>query len=261
MMGAFKKMLHSVCAWSVANNVMLGQQAVDEKKNVEEITAIPQLLKTLQLKGSDHHDRCHGCQKDIAQQIHDGGGDYVLALKDNQPLIFEAVQKHFHDAHVEDSTTVAIRDMKVEKGHGRLEKRHYFQCPIPKELRPLFAQWRGARSIGKPLTLSSAMGKETSEVRYFISSLDVGVSRNSPPQCVVTRVHRKQVALDLGRDIQRRPEPHSARTMEPKILGTAQAGTCSALSSSDTSKNSMRRKKAKNGRLERRLSPKSATQT
>ncbi len=65
-----------------------GQQAVDEKSN--EITAIPQLLKTLQLKGAIITIDAMGCQKDIAQQIHDGGGDYVLALKGQQPLLIRS---------------------------------------------------------------------------------------------------------------------------------------------------------------------------
>ncbi len=237
--GAFKKMLHSVCAWSVANNVMLGQQAVDEKSN--EITAIPQLLKTLQLKGAIITIDAMGCQKDIAQQIHDGGGDYVLALKDNQPLIFEAVQKHFHDAHVEDSTTVAIREHEtVEKGHGRLEKRHYFQCPIPKELRPLFAQWRGARSIGQAINIIQRDGKETSEVRYFISSLDVGVKKFAAAVRGHWSIENKlhwTLDVTFNEDQSRIRKDHGAENfalLRRYVLSIIKL---------DTSKNSMRRKR------------------
>ena len=137
--GVFKKMLHSVSAWSVANNVMLGQQAVDEKSN--EITAIPLLLKTLQLKGAIITIDAMGCQKEIAKQIHEGGGDYVLALKDNQPLLAKAVEQHFLDAHETEAPTTELRQhTTAEKGHGR-------------------------------------DGKQTSEVRYFISSLEVGVKK------------------------------------------------------------------------------------
>jgi predicted transposase YbfD/YdcC len=174
--GVFKKMLHSVSAWSVANNVMLGQQAVDEKSN--EITAIPLLLKTLQLKGAIITIDAMGCQKEIAQQIHDGGGDYVLALKDNQPLLFEATQQHFVDAHqTEEPTTQVRQHTTVEKGHGRVESRQYFHSPIPANIRHLFVDWPGAKTIGQAINVIERDGKETSEVRYFVSSLDVGVKK------------------------------------------------------------------------------------
>jgi predicted transposase YbfD/YdcC len=174
--GAFKKMLHSVSAWSVANNVMLGQQAVDEKSN--EITAIPLLLKTLQLKGAIITIDAMGCQKEIAQQIHEGGGDYVLALKDNQPLLFEATQQHFVDAHQTEEPVAQVRQhTTVEKGHGRVESRQYFHSPIPANIRHLFVDWPGAKTIGQAINVIERDGKETSEVRYFVSSLDVGVKK------------------------------------------------------------------------------------
>ncbi len=151
-------------------------------------------------------------------------------LKTTKPLIFEAVQKHFHDAHVEDSTTVAIREHEtVEKGHGRLEKRHYFQCPIPKELRPLFAQWRGARSIGQAINIIQRDGKETSEVRYFISSLDVGVKKFAAAVRGHWSIENKlHWTLDVTFN---EDQSRIRRTMEPKILHCS-GGTCSALSSS-----------------------------
>lgn len=172
--GALKKMLHSVSAWSVSNNVMLGQQAVDEKSN--EITAIPLLLKSLELKGAIVTVDAMGCQKEIAEQIHEGVGDYVLALKENQPLLFEAVQKHFVDTHQSEAPTPQVREhTTVEKGHGWIESRQYFHSSIPQNIRHLFVDWPGAKSLGQAINIIERDGKRSSEVRYFVSSLDVGV--------------------------------------------------------------------------------------
>ncbi len=174
--GPFKKMLHSVSAWSVSNNVMLGQQAVDEKSN--EITAIPLLLKSLELKGAIITIDAMGCQKEIAEQIHEGGGDYVLALKDNQPLLFEAVQQHFVEAHQSEEPMPQMREHNtVEKGHGRVESRQYFHSPIPQNIRHLFVDWPGAKSLGQAINVIERDSKQSSEVRYFVSSLDVGVKK------------------------------------------------------------------------------------
>lgn len=174
--GTFKKMLHSVSAWSVGKNVMLGQQAVDEKSN--EITAIPELLKSLQLKGAIVTIDAMGCQKEIAKQIHAAEGDYVLALKDNQPLLSDAVQNYFNDAHESETiATEARAHTTSEKGHGRVENRYYFHAPIPTNIRHLLADWPGAKSIGQAINVIERNGKESSEVRYFISSLNVGVKK------------------------------------------------------------------------------------
>jgi predicted transposase YbfD/YdcC len=85
-----RKMLHCVCAWSVENHLVLGEQAVDEKSN--EITAIPKLLDALQLEGATVTIDAMGCQKEIATKITEGGGDYVLGAKDNHPQLCEAIE-------------------------------------------------------------------------------------------------------------------------------------------------------------------------
>jgi predicted transposase YbfD/YdcC len=153
---------------------MLGQQAVDEKSN--EITAIPELLKSLQLNGAIVTIDAMGCQKDIAEQIVAAKGDYVLALKDNQPTLCDAVEQYFVDAHENEfKSSEARAHTTKDKGHGRTETRHYYHAPIPKAMRHLFADWAGAKSIGQAINIVTRDGKETSEVRYFTSSLDVGV--------------------------------------------------------------------------------------
>jgi predicted transposase YbfD/YdcC len=95
-----RKMLHCVCAWSVENQLVLGEQAVDEKSN--EITAIPKLLDALELDGAIVTIDAMGCQKEIAAKIIDRGGDYVLGAKDNHPTLCDGIAAYFTAAHEED---------------------------------------------------------------------------------------------------------------------------------------------------------------
>ena len=97
-----KSALHAVCAWNVENHLVLGQQSDDQKSN--EITAIPQLLQFLDVKGAVVTIDAMGCQKEIAQEIVAGGGDYVLAVKENQPKLHTAVREHFEQLAATPST-------------------------------------------------------------------------------------------------------------------------------------------------------------
>src|SRR6185312_7801373 len=90
-----KGALHVVSAWATENRLVLGQQAVDGKSN--EITAIPKLVKSLDLKGAIVSIDALGCQKEIAAALVDAGADYVLALKENQPTLYQAVDQLFID--------------------------------------------------------------------------------------------------------------------------------------------------------------------
>ncbi len=111
-----------VSAWASANRLVLGQRKVDEKSN--EITAIPELLKLLEISGCIVTIDAMGCQKEIASQIVQQGGDYILALKGNQGGLFEDVQWLFEQAI---TTNFADVDhdfyQSIDKGHGRLEIR------------------------------------------------------------------------------------------------------------------------------------------
>lgn len=171
-----KAMLHSVAAWSVANRVVLGCQSVDQKSN--EITAIPELLKKLELKGAIVTTDAMGSQKEIAAQIVDGGGDYCLAIKDNHPTLAKALTQHFENAHENEFNGSSIRQHKTkDEKHGRTENRYYYQGPIPDELKCLTDGWKDAKSIGQVTNISVRNGKETCEVRYYLSSMEVGVKR------------------------------------------------------------------------------------
>lgn len=165
--------LHSVSVWASEYGLSLGQVACDEKSN--EITAIPELLRLVDIKGAIITIDAMGTQKAIAGQIVDGGADYVLALKGNQGSLHQAVIAYI-DEQLEGDLTDAQEHVTTEKSHGREETRTYLQLPAPKEL-PGFLRWRGLKSIG--LTTSSCLrdGKETIEVRYSISSLEVDVKR------------------------------------------------------------------------------------
>lgn len=171
-----KSALHAVCAWSVANHVVLGQQSVDEKSN--EITAIPELLKLLELRGAIVTIDAMGCQKEIAAQIVEAGGDYVLAVKDNQPKLRAALEEHFNQLHETDFADRTCRRRSTkERGHGRVEQRYYYQSLAPESLRPLSDDWRKLTTVGQVISITERDGQECSEVRYYISSLPLGVKQ------------------------------------------------------------------------------------
>lgn len=167
-----KSALHMVSAWSVANHVMLGSQAVDGKSN--EITAIPPLLELLELKGAIVSIDAMGCQKEIAQTIIKGGGDYVLAVKDNQPSLHTAIDQYFEkaiDAARQNNVDKPYRVLTThEKSRDRYEERHYFISELPSEMAHFQKAWKGLRSIGEVVTITHRDGNETLEVRHYISS-------------------------------------------------------------------------------------------
>lgn len=173
--GGMQSALHVVCAWSVENHLVLGQETVADKSN--EITAIPELLKLLELKGAIVTIDAMGCQKEIAEEIASAGGDFVLAVKDNQPKLHAALQQHFETRHAEGRRGRGQHHATREKGHGRKEERHYYQTPIPPELAWITEAWPAARSLGQAISYITRDGEETSEVRYFLSSLTPDAQR------------------------------------------------------------------------------------
>ena len=165
-----KSALHSVCAWSVENHVVLGQQAVDAKSN--EITAIPELLQLLELHGAIVTIDAMGCQKEIAAKIVAKGGDYVLAVKDNQPKLHAAIHQYFLELHETDFATGGCRRrVTQQRSHGRDEQRSYYHAPLPASLARLRDEWHNLNSIGQVIAITQRDGKEVSDVRYYISSL------------------------------------------------------------------------------------------
>lgn len=167
--------LHSVSVWASDFGLTLAQVACDDKSN--EITAIPELLRLVDLTGAIITIDAMGTQKAIAKQIIDGKGDYVLALKGNQETLHQAVIDYI-DQHIEnDFADVDVRRHTTsDTGHGREETRTYIQLPAPKHL-PGFDLWKGLATIGLVVSRCLRNGKETMEARYYISSLSLGVKR------------------------------------------------------------------------------------
>jgi predicted transposase YbfD/YdcC len=167
--------LHSVSVWASEFGLSLGQVACAEKSN--EITAIPELLRLVDIRGAIITIDAMGTQKAIAEQIIDGGADYVLALKGNQETMHQAVIDYI-DAQLENdfADVQARRHMTHEKGHGREETRSYVHMPAPETL-PGFDRWEGLKSIGVVVSVCKRDGQETVEARYYLSSLEVGVKR------------------------------------------------------------------------------------
>src|SRR5713226_7590698 len=165
--------LHSVSAWASEFGLSLGQVACAEKSN--EITAIPELLRLVDIKGTIITIDAMGTQKAIAEQIIDGKADYVLALKGNQETLHQEVIDYIDKQSENDFADVkARRHITQEKGHGREEIRSYIQMPVPDDLRGL-ELWKGLKSIGVATLACVRDGKETVETRYYISSLAVSV--------------------------------------------------------------------------------------
>ncbi len=167
--------LHLVSVWLTEAGLTLAQTATDQKSN--EITAIPEVLKLVDMTGAIISIDAMGTQTAIAKQIVDGGGDYVLALKANQgglhDAVIEYVDKHVNDDFAQINTR---QHVETDDKHGRTETRTYIQIPVPTDLKGR-AKWKGLRTIGLVIYHSVCGEKETADVRYYISSLRLGVKQ------------------------------------------------------------------------------------
>lgn len=160
-----KSPLHVVSAFASVNGLCMGQVAVDSKSN--EITAIPELLELIAIKGCIVTIDAMGCQKSIARAIKDKGADYVLMVKGNQKELKEQIEKLFSIASVKAETSTHDLD------HGRIERR---KCEVIDQLRFLDGKqhWAGLRSVVRITSerIFKQTGKGNTEVRYYISSLE-----------------------------------------------------------------------------------------
>jgi predicted transposase YbfD/YdcC len=167
--------IHLVSAYCGALRVSLGQVKTEAKSN--EITAIPALLEALLLKGAVVTIDAMGCQEGIAQKIVQGGADYVLAVKDNQPSLCEALRELFaaHDAR--GLKTVRFGEhTEIGKDHGRIETR---RCVVSEDIQWLAQRerWCGVRSVAMIESTRQIGEQSSTERRYFISSLRVDAKR------------------------------------------------------------------------------------
>ena len=125
--------LHTVSAWTSDAGLVLGQCKTDEKSN--EITAIPELLKLIDIRGATITIDAMGCQTEIAKTIVKGGGDYLLAVKENQPTLYRDIQMSFRNALdktlrlIDQPTSLKLENYtNIDKGHGRIEERGVYLC-------------------------------------------------------------------------------------------------------------------------------------
>ena len=167
--------IHLVSAYCGALRVSLGQVKTEAKSN--EITAIPQLLEALLLKGAVVTIDAMGCQQGIAQKIVQGGADYVLAVKDNQPDLCEALRELFtaHDAR--GLNTVRFGEhTEIGKDHGRIETR---RCVASEDIQWLARRerWCGVRSVAMIESTRQIGEHSSTERRYYISSLGADAKR------------------------------------------------------------------------------------
>jgi predicted transposase YbfD/YdcC len=165
-----KSGLHLVTAWCVQENLVLAQQAVDEKSN--EITAVPELLKMLDIKGAVVTVDALNTQTEIAAQIVKSGGDYVMAVKDNHPTLCDTIQRNLNEMILEKFVGVEhVYHETTESGHGRIDTRKVWATGQ--------IEWLGRRDEWKKLrsviVVESIRRMDIGEVqtsrRYYISSL------------------------------------------------------------------------------------------
>jgi predicted transposase YbfD/YdcC len=162
------KPLHLVSAWAIQCQLSLGQVTVDEKSN--EITAIPRLLELLDLHGALVTIDAMGCQKEIARKIVDGGGDYLLAVKDNQPHLLADIQESVTTALDSEGSSVEYDTFTTtERGHGRQETRSYIVVTNLASIRQREA-WAKLQVVGLCHRERLVNGKQSEEVHYFIGS-------------------------------------------------------------------------------------------
>ncbi len=178
----------------------MGRAATDDKSN--EITAIPEVLWLVDLRGAIATIDAMGTQRAIAKQIVDAEADFVLALKKNQRGTHKAVADYFQEQMSNDFRGIGARRIDTtETKHGRTEHRTYAQMPCSSNL-PGLHLWAGLRSIGIAMLWSIRDGKETNDMRYFISSLPVKGQAVHP--CGAQRLeHREQLPLVFGHDLSR----------------------------------------------------------
>ena len=159
--------LHMINAFACKNKMVLGQLSTDAKSN--EITAIPELIQLLDIKGALVSIDAMGCQKEIAKAIIKKQADYLLAVKGNQELLHREIQEQFRGFRSNEKT----ENLVIEKNRSRLEARACSILPA-KEVAKKFPEWPNLKTVGVSMEYRQENGKEPSlEYRYYISSAEL----------------------------------------------------------------------------------------
>lgn len=162
-------LLHMVSAWSSGRGLILGQLKTETKSN--EITAIPELIQNLDLKGAVITIDAIGCQKEIAKVIVEKEADYTLMVKDNQPTLYDEIQNYFEQAESIGFEGVSYDSyVKMEKAHGREERREIYVTNDIDWL-PMKEEWARLKSIVMVKSFRRIGDDVSEERRYYISSL------------------------------------------------------------------------------------------
>ena len=163
-----QKPLHLVSAWACEKSLFLGQVKTREKSN--EITAIPKLLKMIDIKGSTITIDAMGCQESIAKEILRGGANYVLSLKDNQPKLHEFAKAIFEmGTHRQFKKILHRRVVEKVHDHGRIETRKYTLISAKDKL-PLHLRWSGLNGIGELEVKRTTNHQVEVSKRYFLTN-------------------------------------------------------------------------------------------
>jgi len=164
-----KKAIHVVSAWAAECSLALGEIKVEEKSN--EITAIPELVRALELKGCLVTIDAMGCQRKIAKTIIDAGADYLLAVKDNQEILAEDVEQEFKHAMADGFAHMEHHyHESLDKGHGRIERRQVWYTQDIEGLGTA-GRWSGLAGMAMCRATRTVGGETSVEDRYFITSV------------------------------------------------------------------------------------------
>jgi predicted transposase YbfD/YdcC len=157
--------LHLLNAWSVRNGISLAQLEVDSKTN--EISAVPEIIDMLDVKGATVTVDALNCQKEIAEKLITAGADYVLALKGNHQQLHETVISKFEEELPAEGKGTFFQ--VTEKGHGRVETRTYYSAEAGDWI-PSRTDWKGLKSIGIAMSDVHRQGTDSSQIRFFLCS-------------------------------------------------------------------------------------------
>ena len=212
--------LHMVSAWGCEQQMVLAQVATDAKSN--EITAVPALLRLLKLKGTIVTADALNCQRSIAQQIVDGGGDYCLALKGNQGTLHDDVRRYFDDPNSEADTMKPL----VDGDHGRIESRTATVTAAVAWL--AHHNWPGLKAIGKVVRRREIGHKTSTETAYYLLSTPLSPERLNEVArlhwSIENRLHwRLDVVMNEDGDRTRRDNgPHNIAVLRHMALNAMQ---------------------------------------
>ena len=163
-----KSALHMVSVWAVSQELSIASVGVAKKSN--EVTAIPEVLKLVELCGAIVTIDAMGCQAEVARQVVEGRAGYILAVEGDRPTPHEGIVDHFPDQMDDDFARTKVgRHETTEAGHGRQERRTCYVLDVPEGL-PDARRWRGLTQLGMAISETIRDGKPCDDVRYFILS-------------------------------------------------------------------------------------------